>query len=116
MRRAPAEKRTIEPDPVFRDVLVSQIINQVLLKGKKEKARKIVYQAMEIVSRRSGQDSLMVLKRAVDNLRPAVEVRSRRVGGSSYQVPVDVRPRRASTLAVRWLVGFARRRREDTMA
>ena len=116
MRRAPAEKRTIEPDPVFRDVLVSQIINQVLLKGKKEKARKIVYQAMEIVSRRSGQDSLMVLKRAVDNLRPQVEVRSRRVGGSSYQVPVDVRPRRASTLAVRWLVGYARRRREHTMA
>ncbi|MDE0643272.1 MAG: 30S ribosomal protein S7 [bacterium] len=116
MRRAPAEKRTIDPDPVFRDVLVSQIINQVLLKGKKEKARKIVYQALEIVSRRSGQDSLTVLKRAIDNLRPQVEVRSRRVGGSSYQVPVDVRPRRASTLAVRWLVGFARRRREHTMA
>ena len=116
MRRAPAEKRTIDPDPVFRDVLVSQIINQVLLKGKKEKASKIVYQALEIVSRRSGQDSLTVLKRAIDNLRPQVEVRSRRVGGSSYQVPVDVRPRRASTLAVRWLVGFARRRREHTMA
>ena len=116
MRRAPAEKRTIDPDPVFRDVLVSQIINQVLRKGKKEKARKIVYQALEIVSRRSGQDSLTVLKRAIDNLRPQVEVRSRRVGGSSYQVPVDVRPRRASTLAVRWLVGFARRRREHTMA
>ena len=116
MRRAPAEKRTIDPDPVFRDVLVSQIINQVLLKGKKEKACKIVYQALEIVSRRSGQDSLTVLKRAIDNLRPQVEVRSRRVGGSSYQVPVDVRPRRASTLAVRWLVGFARRRREHTMA
>ena len=116
MRRAPAEKRTIDPDPVFRDVLVSQIINQVLLKGKKEKARKIVYQALEIVSRRSGQDSLTVLKRAIDNLRPQVEVRSRRVGGSSYQVPVAVRPRRASTLAVRWLVGFARRRREHTMA
>jgi len=116
MRRAPAEKRTIDPDPVFRDVLVSQIINQVLLKGKKEKARKIVYQALDIVSRRSGQDSLTVLKRAVDNLRPQVEVRSRRVGGSSYQVPVDVRPRRASTLAVRWLVGYARRRREHTMA
>ena len=116
MRRAPAEKRPIEPDPVFRDVLVGQVINQVLLKGKKEKARKIVYRALEIVSRRSGQDSLVVLKRAIDNLRPQVEVRSRRVGGTSYQVPIDVAPRRASTLAVRWLVDFARRRREKTMA
>ena len=116
MRRAPAEKRPVDPDPVFRSVLVGQVINQVLLKGKKEKARKIVYRALEIVSRRSGQDSLVVLKRAIDNLRPQVEVRSRRVGGTSYQVPVDVRPRRASTLAVRWLVGFARRRREKTMA
>ena len=116
MRRAPAEKRPVDPDPVFRNVLVGQVINQVLLKGKKEKARKIVYRALEIVSRRSGQDSLVVLKRAIDNLRPQVEVRSRRVGGTSYQVPVDVRPRRASTLAVRWLVGYARRRREKTMA
>lgn len=116
MRRAPAEKRRVDPDPVFRNVLVGQVINQVLLKGKKEKARKIVYRALEIVSRRSGQDSLVVLKRAIDNLRPQVEVRSRRVGGTSYQVPIDVRPRRASTLAVRWLVGYARRRREKTMA
>ncbi len=115
MRRAPAEKRPVDPDPVFRNVLVGQVINQVLLKGKKEKARKIVYRALEIVARRSGQDSLTILKRAIDNLRPQVEVRSRRVGGSSYQVPVDVRPRRASTLAVRWLVGYARRRREKTM-
>ena len=116
MRRAPAEKRPVEPDPVFRNVMVGQVINQVLLKGKKEKARKIVYRSLEIVSRRSGQDSLVVLKRAIDNLRPQVEVRSRRVGGTSYQVPVDVRPRRASTLAVRWLVGYARGRREKTMA
>lgn len=116
MRRGAVEKRSIDPDPVFRSVLVSQLTNQVLLKGKKEKARKIVYRALEIVSRRSGQDSLVVLTRAIDNIRPQVEVRSRRVGGTSYQVPVDVRPRRASTLAVRWLVGFARRRREKTMA
>ncbi len=116
MRRAPAEKRVVEPDPVFRSVLVGQVINKVLLKGKKDKARKIVYSALEIVERRSGQDSLTVLKRAVDNLRPQVEVRSRRVGGSSYQVPVDVRPRRASTLAIRWLVDFARKRKEKTMA
>jgi small subunit ribosomal protein S7 len=116
MRRAPAEKRKVEPDPVFRSVLVGQVINKVLLKGKKDKARKIVYDALELVERRSGQDPLTVLKRATDNLRPHVEVRSRRVGGSSYQVPVDVRPRRASTLSVRWLVGFARQRRERSMA
>ncbi len=115
MRRAPAEKRKIEPDPVFRSVLVGQVINKVLLKGKKERSRQIVYGALEIVERRAGRDPLDVLKRAVDNIRPQVEVRSRRVGGSSYQVPIDVRPRRANTLAVRWLVSFARKRRERTM-
>ncbi len=115
MRRAPADKRTVDPDPLYRSVLVAQVINKVLWKGKKEKARKIVYSALDVVESRSGQDSLTVLKRAIDNLRPQVEVRSRRVGGSSYQVPVDVRPRRASTLAVRWLVDYARRRKEKTM-
>ncbi|MEX1043064.1 MAG: 30S ribosomal protein S7 [Acidimicrobiia bacterium] len=116
MRRAPAQKRTIEPDPVFRSVLVSQVINKVLLKGKKETARKIVYDALEIIERRANQDPVNVLKRAVDNLRPQVEVRSRRVGGSSYQVPIEVSPRRSNTLAVRWLVSFARRRREPSMS
>jgi small subunit ribosomal protein S7 len=116
MRRAPAEIRKIEPDPVFRSVLVSQVINKVLWKGKKEQARRIVYEALEMVEKRSGQDPLTVLKKAIDNLRPAVEVRSRRVGGSAYQVPVEVRPRRGGTLAVRWLVDFARKRREHTMA
>ncbi|MEX2654845.1 MAG: 30S ribosomal protein S7 [Acidimicrobiia bacterium] len=116
MRRAPAQKRTIEPDPVFRSVLVSQVINKVLLKGKKETARKIVYEALEIIERRANQDPVNVLKRAVDNLRPQVEVRSRRVGGSSYQVPIEVSPRRSNTLAVRWLVSFARRRREPSMS
>lgn len=116
MRRAPAEVRTIAPDPVFRSVLVSQVINKVLWKGKKGTARAIVYGALEVVERRTGQDPIQVLKKAVDNIRPQVEVRSRRVGGSSYQVPVEVRPRRANTLAVRWLVDFARRRRENTMA
>ncbi len=115
-RRGPAPKRTIEPDPVFRSVLVSQVINKVLLKGKKEKARAIVYEALEIVERRAGQDPLVVLKRAIDNLRPQVEVRSRRVGGSSYQVPVEVSARRSNTLAIRWLVDFARRRKEHQMA
>jgi len=116
MRRAPAEKRKVEPDPVFRSVLVGQVINTVLQKGKKDRARQIVYGALEIVERRAGRDPLDVLKRAIDNLRPQVEVRSRRVGGSSYQVPVDVRPRRANTLAVRWLVNYARQRRERSMA
>ncbi len=116
MRRAPAQKRTIEPDPVFRSVLVSQVINKVLLKGKKDVARSIVYDALELVERRSNQDPVNVLKRAIDNLRPQVEVRSRRVGGSSYQVPIEVSPRRSNALAIRWLVGFARRRKEPTMS
>ena len=115
-RRGPAQKRKIEPDAVYRSVLVSQIINKVLLKGKKDKARTIVYGAMEIVERRASQDPLVVLKRAIDNLRPTVEVRSRRVGGSSYQVPVEVPPRRSTTLAIRWLVDFSRKRKENTMA
>ena len=116
MRRAPAEVRKLEPDPVFRSVLVSQVINKVLLKGKKDLARGIVYDALEIVERRTSADPVQILKRAMDNIRPQVEVRSRRVGGSSYQVPVEVRPRRGQTLAVRWLVDFARKRREPTMA
>ncbi len=116
MRRAPAEVKKIEPDPVFRSVLVSQMINKVLWKGKKETARRIVYEALELVGRRASDDPITVLKKAVENVRPQVEVRSRRVGGSSYQVPVEVRPRRSGTLAVRWLVDFARKRRENTMA
>ena len=116
MRRGPAPKRHIEPDPVYRSLLVSQVINKVLLDGKKETARSIVYGALEIVERRVGQDPLTVLKRAIDNIRPQVEVRSRRVGGSSYQVPVEVRPRRANSLAIRWMVNFARKRKENAMA
>jgi len=116
MRRAPADVRKVAPDPVYRSVLVSQIINKVLWKGKKNKSRGIVYEALELVEKRSGQDAITTLKKAVDNVRPSVEVRSRRVGGSSYQVPVEVRPRRANTLAIRWLVDFARKRREYTMA
>ena len=116
MRRAPAEVRKIEPDPVYRSVLVSQIINKVLWRGKKGAARRIVYGALEIIERRTSGDPIQVLQKAADNVRPQLEVRSRRVGGSSYQVPVEVRPRRAQTLAVRWLVEFARRRKESTMA
>ena len=116
MRRAPAQQRVIEPDPVFRSVLVSKVINKVLLKGKKNTARTIVYGALETVEQRTSQDPSIVLKRAIDNIKPQVEVRSRRVGGSSYQVPVEVSHRRQETLAIRWLVDFARKRREPTMA
>ncbi|HEY5727401.1 MAG TPA: 30S ribosomal protein S7 [Acidimicrobiia bacterium] len=116
MRRAPAEVRKLEPDPVYRSVLVTQVINKVLWRGKKGASRRIVYGALEIVDNRTGGDPLATLKKAIDNIRPQLEVRSRRVGGSSYQVPVEVRPRRAQTLAVRWLVEFARKRREPTMA
>ncbi|MCA1736959.1 MAG: 30S ribosomal protein S7 [Actinobacteria bacterium] len=116
MRRAPAQKRKIDPDPVFRSVLVSQLINKILWKGKKDIARGIVYDALELVESRSKQDPVTVLKKAVDNIRPHLEVRSRRVGGAAYQVPVEVPPRRALSLAIRWMVHFARRRREHTMA
>ena len=116
MRRAPAEVRTIEPDPVYKSVVVSQVINKVLWRGKKGAARRIVYGSLDIVEQRTGGDPIQTLKKAMDNIRPQLEVRSRRVGGSSYQVPVEVRPRRAQTLAVRWLVEFARKRKEPTMA
>ncbi len=116
MRRAPAQKRRIDPDPVFRSVLVSQVINKVLWEGKKDVARSIVYDALELVERRANQDPVNVLKKAIDNLRPQVEVRSRRVGGSSYQVPVEVPTRRSNTLAIRWLVTYARKRKEPTMS
>ena len=116
MRRAPAQKRKIEPDPVFRSILVSKLINKVLLQGKKNTARTIVYGALETIEQRTSQDPSVVLKRAIDNIKPQVEVRSRRVGGSSYQVPIEVSLRRQETLAIRWLVDFARKRREPTMA
>jgi small subunit ribosomal protein S7 len=116
MRRAPAEIRKLEPDPIYRSVLVTQVVNKVLWRGKKGAARRIVYGAMDTVEQRTGSEPLTILNRAIDNIRPSVEVRSRRVGGSSYQVPVEVRPRRGQTLAVRWLVEVARKRKEPTMA
>ena len=115
-RKGPAPRRELEPDPVYRSVLVTQIVNKVLLKGKKNLAQRIVYDALDIVADKTGGDPIAALKRAVDNVRPQLEVKSRRVGGATYQVPVEVRPRRATTLSVRWLVGFARERRERTMA
>jgi small subunit ribosomal protein S7 len=115
-RKGPAPRRELEPDPVYRSVLVTQLINKVLLSGKKTTAERIVYGAFDIVGEKTGGDPVAAFKRAVDNVRPQLEVRSRRVGGATYQVPVEVRPRRATTLAVRWLVGYSRDRRERTMA
>ncbi len=114
-RKGPAPKRPVINDPVHGAPVVTQLINKVLKDGKKSVAERTVYGALEGVAEKSGQEPVSVLKRALDNVRPALEVRSRRVGGATYQVPVDVRPARANTLALRWLVDFARDRRENTM-
>ena len=115
-RKGPAPRRDLMPDPVYRSVVVTQVVNKILQRGKRSVAEKIVYDALADIEKRSGGDPVAVLKRAVENVRPALEVRSRRVGGATYQVPVEVRPRRATTLAIRWIVGYARQRREKTMA
>jgi small subunit ribosomal protein S7 len=101
---------------VYRSVLVTQIVNKVLLRGKRSLAERIVYDALKIVEERTGSEPIATLKRAVENVKPALEVKSRRVGGATYQVPVEVRPRRATTLAIRWIIGFSRQRREKSMA
>jgi small subunit ribosomal protein S7 len=115
-RKGPAPRRELNPDPIYNSVLVTQLVNKVLLRGKRSTAERIVYRALEIVEQKSGSEPLGVLKRAVENIKPQLEVKSRRVGGATYQVPVEVRPRRSNTLAVRWLVGYSRQRRERTMA
>ena len=114
-RRAAAAKRPIEADPVFRSKLVSQVINRVMQRGKKSVAEQIVYTALEKVGERTGRPPVEVLEQAVKTVTPVLEVRSRRVGGANYQVPVEVPQRRARTLAVRWLVQYARDRREKRM-
>jgi small subunit ribosomal protein S7 len=115
-RKGPAQRRDLLPDPVYSSLLVTQIQNRVLTRGKRGLAESIVYDALKIVADRTGKDPLQILKKAIDNIKPLLEVRSRRVGGSTYQVPVEVIPRRGNTLAIRWLVIFARRRRERSMA
>ena len=115
-RNGPATRRDLQPDPVYRSVLVTQVVNKVLTRGKRTLAERIVYGALALVEERAGSEPVAVLKRAVENTRPELEVKSRRVGGATYQVPVEVRPRRATTLAIRWLTGFSRQRREKTMA
>jgi small subunit ribosomal protein S7 len=115
-RRSAAQVRPIEPDPVHRSRLVQQVINKVMLDGKKSTAEKIVYDALAIINQRTGKDAVEQLEASIKSLTPVLEVRSRRVGGATYQVPVEVPSRRARTLAVRWLVEFSRKRREKTMA
>ena len=115
-RNGPATRRELLPDPVYRSVLVTQVVNKVLTAGKRTLAERIVYGALTLVEERSGTEPVTVLKRAVENTRPELEVKSRRVGGATYQVPIEVRPRRATTLAIRWLTTFAGQRREKTMA
>ena len=117
-RKGPAPRRELVADPIYKSVVVTQLINKVMLHGKRTIAEKIVYDAMIIVQSRLEGEELAIdsVKRAIDNLKPPLEVRSRRVGGATYQVPVEVRPRRSTTLAIRWLVDFARARREKTMS
>ncbi|NLD75182.1 MAG: 30S ribosomal protein S7 [Acidimicrobiales bacterium] len=116
-RKGPAPRRELMPDPIYRSVVVTQVVNKVLQRGKRSTAERIVYGALDIVAdKASTDDPVSVLKRAVENVKPQLEVRSRRVGGATYQVPVEVKPRRANTLAIRWLVGYSRQRREKTMA
>jgi small subunit ribosomal protein S7 len=113
-RTAPPKKR-IPADSVYGSVLVQQLINKIMLDGKKSTSEKIVYDALSFIEERTGSNPVTVLNNALDNIRPRLEVRSRRVGGATYQVPVEVVPRRANTLALRWMVGYARARREKTM-
>ncbi len=115
-RKGPAPKRPVEIDPVFGNTLVTQLINKVLVDGKKQVAERIVYTALEGCREKTGTDPVVTLKRALDNVKPTLEVRSRRVGGATYQVPVEVRASRATTLALRWLVSYSQARREKTMS
>ena len=115
-RKGPPPRRELMPDPIYRSVLVTQFVNKVLVRGKRSTAERIVYGALDIIKEKTGAEPVATLKRAMDNVKPQLEVKSRRVGGATYQVPIEVKPRRASTLAIRWLVGYSRQRREKTMA
>jgi small subunit ribosomal protein S7 len=115
-RKGPAPRRDLMPDPIYRSVVVTQVVNKVLTRGKRSVAEKIVYDALTVVDEKAGGDAIATLKKAIENVKPALEVKSRRVGGATYQVPVEVRPRRSTTLAIRWIIGYSRQRREKTMA
>ena len=114
-RRREVPKRVILPDPKYHDRLVAKFMNSIMLDGKKSTAEKIVYGAFDIVEKRGSDNPLEVFKKAVENVRPMLEVKSRRVGGSTYQVPVEVRPERRNALAIRWLISYSRGRGEKTM-
>jgi small subunit ribosomal protein S7 len=114
-RRATIDKREVLPDPVYNSRLVTKFINNVTLRGKKSTAERIFYGALGLIEERTGDDPLKVFKRAVENAKPQVEVKSRRVGGSTYQVPMEVRSDRQQALAIRWLIGFAKARHEKSM-
>ena len=115
-RRAAAERREIAPDARYNNRLVTQLINKVLWDGKKSVAESIVYGAFDIIEEKSGQDPLSIFKKAMDNVRPTLEVKPKRVGGATYQVPMEVNTRRATTLAIRWIVDYSRKRKEKTMS
>ena len=116
-RKGPPTRRKLLADPKYHSTLITQLTNKLLRDGKRSLAERIVYDALALIGNRTqGGDALATVKRAIDNVRPALEVKSRRVGGATYQVPVEVRPRRANTLAIRWVVGYSRQRREKTMA
>jgi small subunit ribosomal protein S7 len=114
-RKGPAPKKPLIADPVYSSPLVTQLINKILQRGKRQLAERVVYGALEGCREKSGTDPVVTLKRAMDNVKPTLEVRSRRVGGATYQVPVEVKPSRATTLGLRWLVAYSRGRREKTM-
>jgi len=114
-RKGPAPKHPVVVDPVYGSPLVTQLINKVLMSGKRSVAERIVYGALEGAREKSSNDPVITLKRALDNVKPALEVKSRRVGGATYQVPVEVKPSRSTTLALRWLIQYSRARREKTM-
>jgi small subunit ribosomal protein S7 len=116
MRRAGAAKREVLPDPKFGSRLVTKFVNIMMIRGKKSTAERIMYDALTSVEDRSKQEALKMFKQAIENVKPAVEVKSRRVGGSTYQVPVEVRPERRTSLAMRWVIGAARRRPERSMS
>ena len=115
-RKGPATRRELLPDPIYQSLLVTQIQNRIMTRGKRSLSEAIVYDALKKVEAKTGKDPLPLLKKAIDNIKPLLEVRSRRVGGATYQVPVEVASRRGTTLAIRWMVIFARKRRDSTMA
>lgn len=115
MRKKRAEKRRINPDPKFNDVAVERFVNNLMWQGKKSTARQLLYDALDIVAQRTGEDPLEIFRKAVANVSPSLEVRSRRVGGATYQVPTEVRPERRTALGIRWIIRYARERREKGM-